>query len=1008
MVVMPITRSVGLICLGWSIASCSAAEHANNTYFDERIAPMLDVGCVQQTTGCHLASPEGTAPGNLDLSSYDALVRRTDALHAYGPYAVPLLLLKSGGPITIPVETFGPEGYSGPANQVVNIVTDIRHAAGGGVALDSAAYAKLLQWMEDGYAETGVAPLSLARSQGDCRSGAGSFPGFDSAVAPPSSTFERFINDVQPVLAEHCAGGQCHGSPINNFFLSCGNTEEEKRWNYFVTVQYITDPVATSELLRRPLAMRRGGSYHEGGDVLESTANSAYKRLADWAQAVVTEQPLALTMSQPSAGLRYFANRVQPVLVRKGCMSMGCHSPSMFHDLRFRGGSEGVFSRTATYRNYEAAKLHLAYDSPNANQSRLIAKNLFGSSSVAGAEGVTHRGGSLLEDFSPSTGNLVSARPDFCATVDADQGDLNQIPAYCVLVRWHQIERQQAFERGELRDEPLGLVWVQRPLGAGAVTDFHTFRPGARLMHAEVATDANGSTTLGALNDWTDACGLAGADIRNPAVSWDGTQVAFAARRSSSEPLRLYSIRRDGTNCGPIAGVAAASESQQGMLVHDFDPTWTPDARLVFASTRGGSGGPTRTPAALAPNADLFIASLSSGSPRRLTFLLNQEVSPNVMSDGRLIFTAEKREPDFYQLALRRQNLDGGDYHPLYAQRDSVGFSAATEVAELPNRNLVFVAGAPTAADGAGSLVVVNRSIGPDQADRSPNDRYYQKAVTVLRPASGGAAYRSAAPLPDGRLVYSCATNAADPNAPGLDFDLCVWNPVVGVETRLTTDGATADVEAVALYSRANHGVAPSRIDEANGRVEFRYDDSNAVVEFLDFPMMATLLFANTRTGRALDPRIGGFDVLVASPPPTEAADWAAAGANVVRDAWGPVFVSYRSLGHVPLFDDGSAKVKLPGEAPVLLRVTDEQGRPLQFEPGSPFQGEMVQREQMQFYPGVYSAQSFRRELFDGPCGVCHGSISNRELDIGVNPDVLTSASKTEAKNADAVDLSGR
>ncbi len=39
------------------------------------------------------------------------------------------------------------------------------------------------------------------------------------------------------------------------------------------------------------------------------------------------------------------------------------------------------------------------------------------------------------------------------------------------------------------------------------------------------------------------------------------------------------------------------------------------------------------------------------------------------MQDGRLIFTTEKRAPGFYQLALRRQNLDGGDYHPLYAQR---------------------------------------------------------------------------------------------------------------------------------------------------------------------------------------------------------------------------------------------------------------------------------------------------------------------------------------------------
>jgi hypothetical protein len=57
----------------------------------------------------------------------------------------------------------------------------------------------------------------------------------------------------------------------------------------------------------------------------------------------------------------------------------------------------------------------------------------------------------------------------------------------------------------------------------------------------------------------------------------------------------------------------------------------------------------------------------------------------------------------------------------------------------------------------------------------------------------------------------------------------------------------------------------------------------------------------------------------------------------------------------------------------------------------------MVQREEMQFYPGERASQGFRRELFNGMCGGCHGSISGKELDVAVDIDALTRASQTMA-----------
>src|SRR5207344_2784608 len=93
----------------------------------------------------------------------------------------------------------------------------------------------------------------------------------------------------------------------------------------------------------------------------------------------ITKRRPELVRWAPSAdeeGLRFFANRVQPTLVRKGCMFLACHSPAMFHDLRLRGGSRGEFSEVATRKNYEMSRLMLALESPNPNDSRLLGKNL--------------------------------------------------------------------------------------------------------------------------------------------------------------------------------------------------------------------------------------------------------------------------------------------------------------------------------------------------------------------------------------------------------------------------------------------------------------------------------------------------------------------------------------------------------------------------------------------------------------------------------------------------------
>lgn len=996
------------------VGACEQSDLPGFSFYQERINPILDSSCARQNVGCHVQS-DGVALGNLDLSSYDSLMRRRDALGQYGPYQVGLLLLKAGGPVDVQVETFDPT----PEGRFVAITTDIRHNAGDTVNLGSTGYARIKQWIESGHTRTGAPDETLAQNLGACRSGAGHFEGFDPAAAPAdSASFQSFVSRIQPIFRQRCAGSGCHGSPIADLYLACGDSDEELRWNYWVTVQHLSTPASTSGLLRRPLSTFRGGVFHEGGNVFASTEDPDYRTIRDWAEELVNRVPDAIAPPQNlSAGLRYFADRVQPVLVRKGCMFLNCHSPSMFHDLRLRGGAEGHFSRIATLKNYEMSRLLLSPESEDPNESRIIAKNLFPPEQPPGVDGIVHRGGALFEDFGISAGGDVNlADPSDCGGFDVDAGDLNTVPAYCVMARWHQLERQDAIAAGEVDTQPIRSVfWVARSGDLAEARDFDTYRAGADLRSASATLDAAGDLSLGADSGRLGGCaGLsaASADIRGVAVSWDGARVAFGARNAADQPLRLWWMNADGSGCERIPGIAPASDLEDGILTHDFDPAFAPDGRLVFASSRGnldasilGRGGPTRTPAALQPNANLYIAQPGANAEvRQLTYLLNQEFQPGFMADGRVIFTAEKREPDFHQLAGRRQNLDGGDYHPLFAQRASVGFSAATDIVEQLDRNLAMVA-SPIGAV-AGTVAVVNRSLGPDQDDRDPNDRAYlpsrrfpfPSAFSAAGGSSGTGAYRALSILPSGRLLAACDRAATSLTQASMRTSLCELDPDTGsVRVIRAASGGAALDEPVAVFRRLPREVFTSRIDEANGRTEVITSQRDAVVRVLDVPMLGSLLFANTRVGRDIDRRIGGLEVLAEYPPPAGGGDFAALD-SVVTDDFGPMFLDRRSVGKVGLNADGSAAFSYPGGLPIVLGLTDRFGGRLTFREGAPFSGEMIQREQMQFYPGERSNQSFRRELFNAMCGGCHGSSSGRELDIAADVDVLTHASDTMAR----------
>jgi hypothetical protein len=1001
--------------------ACVTKEPQTTSYFDQTIDPILQGSCVRTNTGagCHVADSHGNAFGNLDATSYAGVNQRRDLLLDYGPYQQPSLLVKNVPPYQVAVQLWD--------GTTVDVTTDIKHTGGPILDPTGSGYDTLRRWIENGATldNTGNPPVNLPRTPcSDSIPTTVTTPnaaGFDPNADPATSDYGTFTTGTQQIIAQNCAAGDCHGNLVNALYFTCGNTPQEVRWNYFAASQYLSATPEQSEILRRPLATAQGGSYHEGGPLFSSVQDPNYQTILQWAQAHSPPSDMGL-----DPAFLFFAQKVQPVLVKKGCMMAQCHSAGMFHEYRLRGGSGGSFSENTSMRNYLFSILQMSFESDDVTNSRLVRKNLYRPEVFLGSNGITHRGGSLFEDF----GNqLPSGALCDQGNYDYDNAPVDSIPAFCVIYEWHKRERAERMP-GLMTE----VVYVSRPIppAPDRPQDFDIFAGGASLHIAQVIpTPLTGALVAGADSavDLT-TCGLgSGPDVRRPAVSWDAKTIAFAARDSDSDPFAIYTMNPDGSGCTKQPDIASHYPSDNGLLEHDFDPAFSPPGpdgteRIVFASTRGNIdstafdySGPQRTPEdPTKPNANLYVlepdpSNAGKNRVRQLTWQLNMERLPTFMQDGRMAYTVEKREPNFYQLALRRQNLDGSDYHPLNGQRGSIGYQQATYVTELSHKDFAAVFSDQNALHGAGSLAVFNRSIGLDFTSTNPAD--YPIDPTVLDPSSPSSlepsfflhslsipgndgSYTSPSAIPDGLALVSFGSG--DPSSFGGDYDVYVLDPVSGNKTKLLGSAGTAEVEAVGVFPRIPKGIFVATGDEPNGNTTIVPTDPNADITVLDMTALASLLFQNTPTGRLVEPDLPSFDIYEDLPPDVTTMPACPSSGNVYCDSFGSVYVRRRIVGTVPVLADGSAHFRIPGGLPMVLHLADDNE-----SSGLP----RWQREEMTFVPGEYAHQSFRGTFFNALCANCHGAISGHQVNVALNPDFLTQASDVAAVTTTAVDLTG-
>jgi hypothetical protein len=963
-------------------SGCLKKGGVEQHFYENHIQPIFTASCVGNTSPCHRADPSGVALGNLDLTSFEAVQKRRDVLRLYGSYTQPLLLLKvlPESQVQIPFR-----GKTFPS--------EIRHTGGKLLSSNSDAYYELKRWLDNGANRDGILPVGQpSTGLGACSTTlpAGWTP---PTVDTSSLAYTSFQQNVAPTLASSCAFGTCHSSPQADFYITCGDTPQNQLFNYVQAASFVVQAptaIEQSEILLRPLAVPGGGINHTGGVFFQSRMDDTWLAWKAWAMNV---QAAPLPADAKSMGRQFFEANVLPKLVTRGCALEGCHSPDGFNDFRLRPGAQGFLSPGAVQRDYDTTLLEfMALDSVDVRQSRIVKKTT--------AAGIVHRGGQLLEDEGATSATDCPATfpTDYDPTLPYDAKNPATARAFCVLKEWHRVERMErastvsAMATGDI----LPLAFVSRPPNDDSLLQFDTYRGGADLKLADATMGANGLVmTVGNVRSALTACAaLAGkdVDVRGPEWSYDGSKLIFAARPGATSGLDLWELDVAGGTCKQLT--SDNGRAVNGVTVHNFDPAYAPDGSVVFASTRAG----TVTLKTFLPNADLFrvlAPDMNFANPQQMTFLLNSELSPAFMQDGRVTMTTEKATAEFYQLSGRRMNWDLTDYHPLLAQRSastdtftpdthpSVGYQQATEIREGLDRNFLVILSDPGAKGAGGALATFNRSIGPFEADRTADASFLRSLVIVDSGATAHAGtqgvYRSPFSLPDGLIMASYALNVTDPTMQTPKYDL-VTVDAMGKRQPLVSDPALSYVEATLGYKRSGR-VLFTNLPQLVFGGHNNAGSGQGTMHFPDLPLLATLLGANLRKGR----NVAAFDgatrlaAYVEAPPPMGSSP-----TNKPPGLQGSqmVYTQRQALGTAPLQSDHSLMVSVPAGKPLIFQLQDDSGASL-FE----------MAEEHQVTSGEYITPGAPRGLFNNICAGCHGSISGKEVDISVSSDTLTGAS---------------
>lgn len=819
-----------------------------------------------------------------------------------------------------------------------------------------------------------------------------------------SAEEDRFASTVVPVLEQRCASSSCHGAQQG----AAAQQLDAQKWLTFTIdgAGHIADPAAAlasvkaklssenpafSSFLRKTLPIREGGKYHYQGSVFGSRSDPDFVALSTFAETV-TDGTEGASEAAFTAEEQRFASDVYPLLINRGCATATCHGSLMF------GGA--VFASPALPGTLELprAEMRATYLEARRNltlwgdplRSRLLTKIL-----PLEKGGVLHKGGNDVF---------------FASDIEAGRDPRTSASVQAIL-GWIAAERAATLgkDAAPWPKQP-SIVFVGGPLPAAGPFEVQPYTPGTNLYRLD-------PPYTGAPVNLTNA--PATADIRDPAVSHDGTTIVYSMRTSASDAHNLYLVGVDGNGARKLTSDAAAGPG--GATLGNFAPVFGPNGgfaepgsgapeRIYWSSTRAGDASDV----VAQQNADLYAMDVDGTNVERLTYTVVPEVQPTFLSTGEfqgtLAYTLRRSAEGGYKGVLFRFPVDHN--RALHVQPEAhphFGMSEPPKVfyrlRELPDGRAALVLLDEKNVWRGGQLALLERQFAvevPDGSEKSATLPGFRHALTVLTPdaaregASAGGLWRDPIGLPDGSILVARSKGAidlADRKASPhtelvrivLDADRTTNRPTVKSTDLVFGDAKLSASQPVAVYPRppedAQHERAWTNDDAPATLVHSGLPVIEAVIAQLS-PLAPRTLREDIAFMRAVVPLSVAGALDTTAVPADETRNKMEGATRVSLTGRMPLFAA----AEVPPAADGSIAAHIPAKVSVRVVTLDADHL-------------AVGALQHQWYATLPSERfpvGIPQSSYNASCGGCHGAMDGKPNSVLDPPtDFITQASVT-------------
>jgi hypothetical protein len=355
----------------------------------------------------------------------------------------------------------------------------------------------------------------------------------------------------------------------------------------------------------------------------------------------------------------------------------------------------------------------------------------------------------------------------------------------------------------------------------------------------------------------------------DPAVSFDGQKILFAGKQKKGEPWQIWQMDGNGGNKIQITHGKSDSVSPLyvGSLFHLDDKA--PTRKIVYQGSN-----------------HLYTCDLDGKNPRRITYNLYPAFAPDVLPNGRIIFSSLRNNSletgSGKTLDLLAVNIDGTDLMGYVTNLDVPGDKEMVRIAR--DGRVYFIQSDLSQWLGGGSLAYVS--------SRRPAHSYN------LIASNENGFYHSPCPLPDGSLIVSYRSKKK-----GSLYHLKIIKSFCGgsrgaVFSKRVPLAAGGKYHCVDAQVLGGHPVV-------KGRSSFVDHNQDTGVLYCisayisDRPEVKQLAYGSIKGVRVLE------------------------GISLEGEAT----VTGRILGTAPVEQDGSFHIRVPAETPLAFQLLDKQGK---------------------------------------------------------------------------------